>query len=327
MKQYNYLVAACMAALLMAGCTDSGEDIGVPLTIAEDYTLPQQGASAADNERIRQMYDKYGSYFLYDFTNKDAMWVQITGNASSGGRDYYTTLGNPNNVGAMLDFLTDTWLKYFPNEFLKKGGIPYKVFMADSLYMQRDFGNGDIRKYVQNYMINGNSLIVAGMNRISTIDEKTKKTRKLELITALWTYYIAQKLIDIPQEFYSLSNYTVKPTMSDTIQWGYKSYYYSTADLDALRNRGFIPKYSPYGYNVYSEIYMQYSETSDTWTNVSIETLRNNDYQYYLSQIFNATDEQVIQFLKYPLVKQKWDLLLNYYKDKYGIDLRKIATE
>ena len=72
---------------------------------------------------------------------------------------------------------------------------------------------------------------------------------------------------------------------------------------------------------------MRYSETSTTWASSSTETIRNNDYNYYMAQIFNATDEQVAAYLKYPAIKRKWDTLINYYKDNYGIDLRKIATE
>lgn len=101
-------------------------------------------------------------------------------------------------------------------------------------------------------------------------------------------------------------------------------YEYTPEQLDALRNRGFIPNYSQYGYTVYSEIYMKYSETSDSW---SYNDPRANDFNYYIAQILNATDEQAAEFLKYETVATKWNIILDYYKDNYGIDLRAIANE
>ena len=210
-------VSACLFS-----CANDGEDIGSPLEIYKDYDLPQSGASDAANQRILNYYDKYDSFVLYDFTNKDAMWVMSTGNASSGGREYITTLGDPANVDAMLDYIEDIWLKYFSEDFLKKGGMLYRVFLADSLYMQRDFGDGNIMKTPTNYMINGDALIIAGMNVISELTDAEKKARKLELINALWNYYKGKGLVDNPEEFYAGTDYITPPHMSYEIgDYGY----------------------------------------------------------------------------------------------------------
>lgn len=315
-----------LAAITFVSCSGDGDDIGDPIEIVSDYDLTKGDASDEAKARIQEIHEKYGTYVVYDFTDNDAFWTQVSGNATSL-YNYYTTLGDPANVDAALDYLNEVWLKYFPDEFLKKGGMPYKIFLADSVVQSRDYGGGYIAKYTNNYMIKGNSLLIGGMNLFPTMDSYTKKTRKLELITAMWNYYLSLGLVDVPEEFYTLTDYVSLPTMSDTIQYGYKSYYYSQADLDALRNRGFLPNYSAYGYTMYSEIYMKYSETSNTWSYSSVATLQSNDYKYYLAQIFNATDAEVEEFMKYPLVKRKWELLLNYYKENNGIDLRAIATE
>ena len=312
-------------AVGLTSCVSDGEDIGAPIEITADYDLSQGGASDADKARIKDLYDKYGSYFLYDVSYKDAMWKQVAGAANESA--YKITMGNPANVGAYLDYLNDIWLKYFPYSFLKSGGIPYMVVMADTLSRVKDYGSGGIYYYRQQYLIVGNTIILPGMNSVSEMSDATKRTNKVAILTALWSYYRAQSVIGVPEEFFTNTDYTTPPTMSDTIQYGYRSYYYSDSDLDALRNRGFLPNYSQYGYSVYNEIFMRFSETSTSWASSSTETIRNNDYNYYMAQIFNATDEQVAAYLKYPAIKRKWDTLINYYKDNYGIDLRKIATE
>lgn len=325
MKYYIITLLSLFTAVGLTSCVSDGEDIGAPIEITADYDLSQGGASDADKARIKDLYDKYGSYFLYDVSYKDAMWKQVAGAANESA--YKITMGNPANVGAYLDYLNDIWLKYFPDSFLKSGGIPYKVVMADTLSRVKDYGSGGIYYYPQQYLIVGNTIILPGMNSVSEMSDATKRTNKVAILTALWSYYRAQSVIGVPEEFFTNTDYTTPPTMSDTIQYGYRSYYYSDSDLDALRNRGFLPNYSQYGYSVYNEIFMRFSETSTSWASSSTETIRNNDYNYYMAQIFNATDEQVAAYLKYPAIKRKWDTLINYYKDNYGIDLRKIATE
>ncbi len=326
MKKIYYLSAILAVCACMVSCADDGEGIGSPLDIYNDYDLPQSGASDAANQRILNYYDKYGSFVLYDFTNKDAMWVMNTGVASSGGREYIATTGDPANVDAMLDYIEEIWLDYFPDDFLKKGGMPYKIFLADSVYMKRDWGDGNIKKTAYNYYINGNSIIIAGLNKVSTMTEYEKSTRKAELFNAMWTYYKSNGLIDDPEEFYAGTDYTTKPTMTYGMgPDGYYQWFYTQDDLDALRNRGFIPNYSAYGYNVYSEIYVKYSDAYDTWTNVAESTIKANDYNYYLAQIMKATDEEAAELLKYPAVAKKWNFLIDHYKESVGVDLRAMS--
>lgn len=330
MKYIHFLMILVASAVVVnfSACSDSDE-VGSPIEIYDDYTLPQSGASDEANSRIMQYYQKYGSYVLYNYTSKDAFWVPNTGAANNNG-SYVATLGKPTDVDAMLDYIEDIWLKYFTDDFLKKGGMPYRVFLADSLYYVRDFGGGYIRKSMLNYQINGNSIIIANMGKVKTMDAATKKANKIELFNALWSYYQAQGLITLPQEFFEVSDYTTKPHMtSTTTSWGETSYEYTEEDLAALRNRGFLPKYSQYGWSMYNEIYY-ISYGSDYWDvsyGFPTESQRKNaDYQYYMSQILNATDEEVAAFLAYPTVAKKWNIILNYYKDNYNIDLRAIAT-
>lgn len=315
------LAILCAGMAVVTSCTKDVK-LGDPIEIVPDYVLPQTGASDEDNARIVELYEKWGSYVLYDINPDDIFWKQISGNASSGGRVNKYTEGDPANVGAMLDYMEKIWWKYFPDEFMKAGGAPYRIYIVDEYYIERDFGGGEIMKYPANYYIGENSVIVAGMNSVSTYDEATISARKVELINAMWNYYVSNGILSTPAEFYTISDYTTEPEMTyDASQYGY---IYTDEQLEALRNRGFIPKYNQYGYTKYDEIYMKYSETNSTW---STSDPRSNDFNYYISQIFNATDEQVAEFLKYETVKTKWNIILDYYKKNYDIDLRSIATE
>ncbi|SFG27005.1 hypothetical protein [Prevotella sp. KH2C16] len=323
MKRFVYFALSIVVLLSMSNCAGDGEDIGAPIEIIDDYVLPQKGASDAANARIQDIYNKYGSYIVYDYTQKDAFWTQVTGNANSGGRVMKCIMGAPKNVEAMLDYLQDIWLKYFDDSFKKNGGIPYRVFLADSVYTERDFGDGQIMKNTQNYYITSNALIIAGMNDVAKMDAATKHARKVELFTALWDYYRQQSIIRIPDEFYEGTDYVTEPSYTETKvnQW-YSTYTYP---IDELRNRGFIPNYSQYGYSAYQEIANRSSATYTSW---GVEaTNKANDYKYYMAQILNAKDAEVEAFLAYPAVAHKWNVLLDFYKNTYNIDLRVIAKD
>jgi hypothetical protein len=142
----------------------------------------------------------------------------------------------------------------------------------------------------------------------------------------MWDYYKSKGLVTDPEAFYAETDYVTKPQMSYALNdYGYYSWIYTEEDLAALRNRGFIPKYSAYGYSVYNEIYNKYSETSDSWSYSTTEAIKANDYSYYFSQIMKASDETVDEFLKYPAVAKKWNCLIDYYKETIGIDLRAMS--
>lgn len=177
---------------LWAACISCSDDtkIGAPDEILPDYVLPQGDASEEANNRIQQIFDTYTSYVLYNYTEKDAFWTQASAGGSA--QTYRVTMGETRLVDAMLDYIQDIWLQFFPEEFLKKGGMPYRVFLADSIYWDRGWG-----KIQYNYRVNGNALIIGGMNaNLTTMDAATKKARKNELLGATWDYYIAQGLLD-----------------------------------------------------------------------------------------------------------------------------------
>ena len=90
------------------------------------------------HNRIQQIFDTYTSYVLYNYTEKDAFWTQASADGSA--QTYRVTMGETRYVDAMLDYIQDIWLQFFPEEFLKKGGMPYRVFLADSIYWDRGWG-------------------------------------------------------------------------------------------------------------------------------------------------------------------------------------------
>lgn len=293
------LTITCLCAV----CISCSEDtkIGAPDEILPDYVLPQGDASKEANDRIQQIFNTYTSYVLYNYTEKDAFWTQTAAGGSA--QVYRVTMGESRHVDAMLDYIQDIWLQFFPEEFLKKGGMPYRIFLADSIYWDRGWG-----KILYNYRINGNALIIGGMNKdLAAMDVATKKARKNELLGAMWDYYIAQGLLNVPDEFYKDTDYKNAPALP-----------LNGENLEIYRKRGFLP--SAYYGEMPSEWF---------WGDYAWNQARVNDLKSFMFHLREKTDAEVAWFQnnpEYELIQKKWNILIDYYKQEVGIDLRKMGN-
>ena len=328
MKTFNIIYGitaafVCLTAAFSMSSCSKDVPIGDPVTINAGYDLPQTGASDEDNARIMDIYEKWSSYVLYDVDSTDVYWKQIAGTASSGGVVYRFVEGDPQYVGDMLDYLDDIWWHYLSDEFLQSGGIPFRVYLVEEYYYYRDWGSSGVSPnyYMDYYMVDDNTIIISGMSQVASYDEDTKRTKKRALVSELFQSWISRGLLGTPEEFYTISDYTNEPDVEIVYDSETMTSAFPPEDIEELRTRGFIPKYA----NPYSP-YNELLTYSGQWTSGYFDP-SSNDFDYYISQIFNATDETVAEFLKYDAVATKWNIILDYYKDNYDIDLRFIATE
>ena len=164
-------------------------------------------------------------------------------------------------------------------------------------------------KTLYNYRVNGNALIIGGMNKdLTAMDAVTKKTRKNELLGAMWDYYIAQGLLNAPDEFYKDTDYENAPALP-----------LAGENLEAYRKRGFLPTF-----NSYSGAQEEWYWGDYPWTQA-----KENDLKSFMLHLRNQTDEEVAWFLnnpEYELIQKKWNILIDYYKKEFGIDLRKMGN-
>ena len=328
MKTFNIIYGitaafVCLTAAFSMSSCSKDVPIGNPVTINAGYDLPQTGASDEDNARIMNIYEKWSSYVLYDVDSTDVYWKQIAGTASSGVEVYRFVEGDPQYVGDMLDYLDDIWWHYFSDEFLQSGGIPFRVYLVEEYYYYKDWGSSGVSPnyYMDYYMVDDNAIIISGMSQVASYDEDTKRTKKRALVSKLFQSWISRGLLGTPEEFYTISDYTNEPDVEIVYDSETMTSAFPPEDIEELRTRGFIPKYA----NPYSP-YNELLTYSGQWTSGYFDP-SSNDFDYYISQIFNATDETVAEFLKYDAVATKWNIILDYYKDNYDIDLRFIATE
>lgn len=252
-----------------------------PLT--PDYILPQ-GKSPADN-RIVELYNQYGTYILYEYTERDFNWSQMEGSSS----DYTYTKADPLYAGEMLDLLNEVWFSLYPVDFHRKY-MPYKIFLATALRYGSSAQFKDVRA------MNGQIAVSYCSDTLKKMSVGTKLSLKINLQQGLWEKWIDK--INFPEEFFALSDYS-------------KAANTTPSSPDYARNRGFVANNG----NEWS--------TRVNWPSRTLNKM--DDLKAFLNGMVGRTSEQWKVELEYPLVKKKYDILRNYLLRTYGFDIQAIG--
>ncbi len=289
MKNIFYLGIICF----ILGITACAED--KPLEEIEDwkseYTLPQGGNAAAD-EIIMQLYREYGCYFLYDYTYYDFHY-DITSNS------YGYELPNPEHVDEMLTFLNQVWLQFYPKEFLKKH-LPYRVLFAKDLYTVAS--SGSISRGQDIFL--GAQTVAFGFCSDTVLTDSRKLTYKRSIHKKFWSFWIDDAaILDMPEDFFTVSDYTTKPKAATVRGAGFVK--------DDANNR---------------EIYANSTTWPSANNDANILKRQLNDFWSYMYNMIYRTDADWAADLEYPLIKQKYDIIVNHYKNKYGLDIANIGN-
>lgn len=308
MKNIIFIIS-CMCSVLLSSCKKEAA-LGEPATIEADYKLPQGDASPSANNRIKDLFDQYGSYFLYVFTQRDFDWTQATGSSNS--QTDSVVLGNPIYTEEMLQFLDDIWLQFLPEEFKKGGGLPYRIFMAGQIKRRRP-GTGyppGMEYLFFDYRVTGLSITFAGMNEsLRTMTPAEKVAKKNILQGVIWDYYLGRGIVTVPTSFYNVSSYVVAPLLPINAS--------NMDNLEAYRSRGFLPG----SYNSFNGAAFEWYNGSYAWSNA-----RSNDVNSFMLHVIQKTDAEMAPYLEYPMIQEKFAILVKHFKDEYGIDVRAIAN-
>lgn len=266
------------------GACSEDHEVGDVESLTPDYILPQ-GKSPAD-ERIVGLYDQYGTYVLYEYTESDFNWSQMEGATS----DYAYTQADPLYAGEMLDLLDEAWFSFYPVDFHKKF-MPYKIFLTGALKFGSTAQFKDVR------VMTGQVAVSYCSDTLTKISAVTKLNFKNNLQQGLWGIWM--NLIEIPDGFFALGDYS-------------KAANTTSSSPDYVRTRGFVA-------NNGSEW-----STRVNWPSRTLDKM--DDARAFLNGMVSRTAESWEADLQYPLVKKKYDILREYFKTKHGFDLQAIGN-
>ena len=291
MKMRIYI--SLLAILFLSGCAKDTQigNIQVP---GADYVLPQGGDAMAD-QRILKLYETYGSYFLYEFSEKDFNWTQISN--SLGDDVFRFDPIEPGKVKNLLDLLQLTWFDFYDQEFLAHA-MPIRIFLTETVQLQ-------VRKFdwgIWDYILSwkdvyarylDNQIVISNVNKsVADMSAEEKRVYKSNLQSVFLESLVASATIVAPDEFIAISDY------SNNVD-----------DTEEARNAGFV-----------------LNPTMDYEWSIDGNMTESNDLNAYLASLVFRTAKEWEDDLQYPLVKQKYDILVSWLKTEYGIDIVKIGN-
>lgn len=273
------------------------------------YSVPQ-GTQSYDTT-ILNLYNKYGTYFLYRFTDKDVYWTPTAWKNSTVDTNGIWSVGevvtaaDTNYVAKQLALINKLWLSYYTDAFLTKF-LPAKIMLCasvDSVYTTVLFSPIRYVKTVKsvgafynydNISLNYGSSAVTSM----TGSDSTKFLAKTNLV---FIQSIAARNLSAPTNAFSSISTYANTFASQALAYaqGIITTYYNTRSpqLD---------------WNAYIEAMVTRSET-----NLNKST-PNTDLTY--QGILNVTKDSGGK------IRQRYNLVRNYFISTYGVDLQAIGN-
>lgn len=268
---------------LVVACID--EDASTPDVVVSSQIVLSDDTPV--NAKIKAMYEKYGSYFIYRFEDLDLRY------------DWSTLMTIPTykyakeaNIVETLDFLDEEVLGELPLELRKY--ISFHVYLTDSLWGTYNEWDGHLL----------NSKLVLGRvgERFASLDKKE--------LQETWLSLFIERMLNIwpvPTEFAKISDDGYNP--SHTLSSGTiitDTYLASSTDIIksyAILKFGRKGKYNSSGTRLHLTSYAQ-------------------DFGDYVAFILlKSKEEKELYYTKNEHVKKKVDLVKEYFLENFGVVL------
>ncbi len=299
MKKINIIIYAILGIFLGSACNDEDRlspTEGVEMT----YTLPQGNHDY--DARIVDWNKRCGFFILYEFEPKDIYWGQTSWQEAieRDGEWSWGFISDPadqNYAGKQVQFLEDHLFKYYPDSTLQRF-MPLKFLLCSKLQYSQPLSSVpivDIPLFSSIDMIAMNY----GNEAIDNMDKHTASLLKDTLNVELLWHAIDVGKLQIDEAFTQLSEY---------------GDYVNNSTMYSL---GFI--------NGSSQVASQIT-----------------DFKYYIQAIvttpfdvLNAEPEEedyTYRGILHPskdvnnMVNRKYNLVINYFKTMYNVDLQKIGN-
>ena len=270
---WGYLMIACVDE-------DASTDVNVPSQIVLSDDTPV-------NAKVKEMYEKYGSYFIYKFDDLDLRY------------DWSTLITLPkykypkeNCIIDVLDFLDTEVLGILPTELRKY--ISYNVYLTDSLWGSYNEWTGHLLK----------SKLILGR-----VGERFVDLDKKELRDA-WLSLFVERMLDSwpePTEFAQISNDGYNPSVtlpSGTVSKN--AYLASSTDI--------VGKYAILKFG-------RKGKYNSSGTRLHVTTFAQDFGDYVAFIMFKSQEEKEAYYAKNENVKRKVDLVKEYLLTNFHVVL------
>jgi hypothetical protein len=194
--------------------------------------------------------------------------------------------GDENYIEPALTTLDKYLIKFYPSDFLKKA-LPYKIILSARIRTVNASTGVVLDNYINAASSSSHLAFGRAGNTLSTLTAAQLKVMKAELNREFWRQAVAYGKIEIPPVFVSATDYSlVTPANRRT-----------------------------YGvFTLVSGVQNIYGDFVDYLYNIALQTP-----QEWEQTVFTTTNDPAGKF------RLKYNAVINYYKQKYGIDLQLIS--
>ncbi len=328
MKIKYSIILAC-AITLLSSC-DYSEDELQPSNEKTSYSVPQ--GNHPYDQTIVNIFNKYGTYILYDFTDKDAYWTPggwLNGmegeykQDGTGGKAGFTMVkADENYVGQQLDLLQQTWFGKF-NDKMLDDLLPTKILLCSEVNeIVNQYGwdaNGYWSKYLPtpvNAWYNYDNICVNyGNADVQNLTDAQKKQFSTDVIIE-WIKYMNARKLTVPDEFATSVDYSKTSNIyspKEAMAAGITANGYNTdAPRDWQRFMEIMVKYT------YDWLTEDPGDISN-WTSWASQWSWNTESDDWHGCLNIAKDTNGVMKKRYEIVRQ-------YFIDNYGMDLQSIGN-
>ncbi len=296
-------------SILLIACRKENNPVVISEKKEQRFQLPQ-GNSSFD-ATIMDYYKRFDTYILYKFTDIDFSYnfsynlaQPPVGNINAKTGPVLMRCGDSIAIQSALDFMEQYWFSFYPESF-KKRYLPSKIMLAGLIY--NTTWNGTTRIY-DTPRVNPVTIPIEGADHITLP----------KIDTAFNTYSLSNKLLlkaQLNKTFLKHLMYPMVSTMPALVPLPDQFFKVSDYSLGILNNSN---KYK-YGFlTVYAG-------------NRSPEPM--TDMLNYLDTICAKPKAALDAYMLNPkvdslgLTKKKYDLLVNYFKNNYNVDIQEIGNK
>lgn len=317
MKQNKSIYIGLLLLLIFAAACYDEKDLK-PSGVTSSYSVPQ-GTHDYDDV-IVDIYNRYGVYLLYKYTDKDTYWTPsgwMDGALGETGKSGYIIAPvDENYVGEQVELIQDAWFDTYSDEFLKEF-LPIKIMLCsdiDSVYMVWDFSSYPFKQVYEGKKVKAwynydNICVSYGSEAVTQMTKADSLAFRHKMNQTLIESMIGRKKSVPLKEFEEITNY-----QTDGIG------YMSASNLWKLG----VPRSVSYNVTVENDwksfllMMVTFSEEFLTRT-----PEYNSDWDYTMQNwdgILNPVKDVN------GLLKKRYDIVRNYFIENYNMDLQKIGN-
>lgn len=190
-----------MLALFLSGMASCGSEDSInpiPELGNPPFDLPR-GEEGSLEELIYSVYEKYGSFVLYDF---DQTEFYTTWN----GRTVYwyapVKSGNKDRAAQMVTFMLEKVFAGYPEAFIAKF-LPKKIYLVDSICNTSSYNKSNL---VNTLVTNNHGLAVSNVGvKMESFTDSDWNSMNSEIVTAIMNNIY--NTMEVPDEFFALVTY------------------------------------------------------------------------------------------------------------------------